>query len=209
MQNAKEFLFDNLPWVISIAAVVFIVIVCLGLVFIWLRSRGKFMFLHCVVLNTAEVAKPWTKYAGQGNSLFVFMLVLAILSFVCFIPMAAVVVFVGIAMASSGLAVPIGILSIAGAVLIMIIMGIIFGLIGKFTKDFVVPIMYIHGLRCTQAWSNFLNLLKANKGRFALYILFQIVLGMAIGAIIFAAVICTCCCAGCIFMIPYIQITHL
>jgi hypothetical protein len=46
--------------------------------------------------------------------------------------------------------------------------------------------------------------LSANKARFALYILFQIVIAIAIGAIILAAVCVTCCCAACILAIPYI-----
>ena len=39
---------------------------------------------------------------------------------------------------------------------------------------------------------------------FALYILFQIVLGMAIGVIVFGAVVITCCCALFLLAIPYL-----
>jgi hypothetical protein len=74
----------------------------------------------------------------------------------------------------------------------------------KFTMDFVVPIMSLRTTRCTGAWREFLGLLSANKGCFALYILFQFVVAIAIGAIILAAVCVTCCCAACILAIPYI-----
>ena len=86
----------------------------------------------------------------------------------------------------------------------MIIVGILFGLVGKFTNDFVVPMMYLRGSKCMAGWSEFWKLLGTNKGRFALYILFHIALSLAIGMIIFVIVIVTCCCAGCLFAIPYI-----
>jgi hypothetical protein len=70
--------------------------------------------------------------------------------------------------------------------------------------DFVVPIMFLRTTSCTGGWREFLGLLSANKARFALYILFQIVIAIAIGAIILAAVCVTCCCAACILAIPYI-----
>jgi hypothetical protein len=37
----------------------------------WLNSRGKFMFLHCVVLDKQEIAEPW-KVRGPTGNLFVF-----------------------------------------------------------------------------------------------------------------------------------------
>jgi len=32
------------------------------MLFTWLHSRGEFMFLHCVAVNRAEVAAPWTEF---------------------------------------------------------------------------------------------------------------------------------------------------
>ena len=53
-------------------------------------------------------------------------------------------------------------------------------------------------------WREFFPLLKDNAGKFALYILFQIIINMCVGMIILAAICFTCCCAGCVIMIPYI-----
>ncbi len=88
--------------------------------------------------------------------------------------------------------------------LMFIPLAIIFAVIGKFTKDFVVPIMYLHGCTCTESWSHFMTLLSANKGHFTLYILFQIVIATAFAAIIVGAWIATCCCAAIVMAIPYI-----
>ncbi len=43
-----------------------------------------------------------------------------------------------------------------------------------------------------------------NKGRFVLYVLVQMAMAMAIGAMMFMAVCCTCCLAACLFILPYI-----
>ncbi|MHC4363408.1 MAG: DUF7544 domain-containing protein, partial [Planctomycetota bacterium] len=57
---------------------------------------------------------------------------------------------------------------------------------------------------CVEAWHDFWTLLKSNKGSFALYILFQIVIALAIGAIVAAAGFLTCCCGFFLLAIPYI-----
>ena len=49
-----------------------------------------------------------------------------------------------------------------------------------------------------------LALLSANVGRFILYLLFQIVLGIAMAMIVLGLVIGTCCVAGCIMVLPYL-----
>ena len=59
---------------------------------------------------------------------------------------------------------------------------------------------------CMAGWREFMTILSANKLRFTLYLLFQIVIKIVIGAIVgigFCIGICLCC-ASCLLMIPYI-----
>lgn len=79
-----------------------------------------------------------------------------------------------------------------------------FALIQKFTMDFVVPIQLLRGGSCLAAWKEFWGMLAGHAGLFTLYILFQIVLGMAITIIVLIAVLVTCCIAGCLMIIPYV-----
>jgi hypothetical protein len=46
-EQAKNYVLSNLEWIIPLTA--FLVVICLGLglLILWLNSRGKFMFLHC------------------------------------------------------------------------------------------------------------------------------------------------------------------
>ena len=97
-----------------------------------------------------------------------------------------------------------GILAIVFFGLIALAAAIIFALIGKFTRDFVVPIMYLRGCRAAEGWRIFLPMLKARAGLFALYILFYILILFAIGIIVNVAIVCTCCCGACLLSIPYI-----
>ena len=70
--------------------------------------------------------------------------------------------------------------------------------------DFVVPIMFLRCGTCLAAWREFYALLSANPGKFTVYILFQIVLAMAIGALVVVAVLVTCCIAGCLMALPFV-----
>jgi hypothetical protein len=90
------------------------------------------------------------------------------------------------------------------SILLFLILLIFFGLLQSFTKDFVVPIMYLGTTKCVDGWRKFLSILSVNKCKFLLYVLFQIVIGIAIGGIIFALALFTCGCACCLMVIPYI-----
>jgi hypothetical protein len=70
--------------------------------------------------------------------------------------------------------------------------------------DMVVPIMYLRGGTCVAAWREFWGLLAVYPGQFALYILFQIAMAMAIGAIIVTAILVTCCIAACFLALPFV-----
>lgn len=199
----SEFVRTHLALVISIVCAAITLGVVITLVCLWLSSRGRFMFLHCVAQNKAEVKIPWRQYRYLANSLFVFRLILGLIAFISlttFIAAAGVPIFM-MRHDPSKIAI---IIIVAVGVPVIVILGLALALVGKFTEDFVVPIMYLRNCTCVAGWKEFLTLLRANIGRFALYFLFQIVIGMALGAIILAAACLTCCIAACLMAIPYI-----
>lgn len=204
--NAREFVIENLFWILPLIIVVTLIIIAIGFIISWLSSRGRFMFLHCVALNKAEVKVPWHKYRKQGNSLFLFRIVVGLISFAVVMLLIAMLVVVAIILfAGGGRPHPVGMmLMVLLAICLIIPTAILFALIGKFTRDFVVPIMFLRQGTCMAAWREFWPLLTGNKGRFAIYILFQIVIALAVGIVVMACVCITCCCLGCILAIPYI-----
>ena len=198
-----DFIAEYLAIIIIVVVVILVIGFAIGIVLTWLSSRGRFMFLHCVAENKAQVKFPWRQYRKQGNSLFLFRVALMFIGLFCFGLLIGGGIVLGVIFGRGHNPGPI-ILIVAVFILLLIPLAIIFGVIGKFLKDFVVPIMYVNNSTCMEGWRRFRLLLSGNKGRFALYILFQIVISMAIGAIVMAVILVTCCCAACILGIPYI-----
>src|SRR5438034_856658 len=79
---------------------------------------------------------------------------------------------------------------VAGVVMVCLMLSLVF--------------LWLRRRNCRGGWVELLSLLSANVGRFVLYVLFQIVLGLAIGMIVLLVIIVTCCCAGCLMAIPYL-----
>jgi hypothetical protein len=204
LNEAKVFVLDNLYWIIPLAVLSVVVGIIFWLVLTWLSSRGRFMFLHCVAQNKAEVKIPWAKFRQHADSLFVFRIVLCLIGFFAvLLPILLIIGCIIMIATGDGLSV-LGILGLVIIALVIITVAIILALISKFTTDFVVPIMFLRTTSCRAAWREFMQILSVNKGRFVLYILFQLVIGIAIGAIIITGACLTCFCACCFLAIPYI-----
>ena len=204
VNQTKEFIVTNLYWIVPVAAFLIIFGIVLWLALTWLSSRGRFMFLYCVAHNKAEVKNPWRKFREHANSLFVFRIVLSLIGFIIIIlPVVFMIVLIGI-MVSAGEPSVAPIVGVVFLVLSIICISICLGLVGKFTMDFVVPIMFLRSRSVTAAWREFLDILSVNKARFLLYVLFQIVIGIVIGAIVVVGACCTFCCLACFLAIPYI-----
>jgi len=202
--RSRVYVMSNLSWIVPLVVGIVVLCLILWVVFTWLSSRGKFLFLHCVALNKAEIQKPWEQFAGAGNSLWLFRLGLGLVGMLVTLPLLALVLVPVFKMVSRGEPNAAAILLAAGALLAFIVAAIVFGVIGKLTTDFVVPIMFRRANKCLAAWGELRGLLRARFGSFVLYLLMQIVLGMAIGMLVLVVVLVTCCIAGCFLAIPYI-----
>ena len=202
--HARNHVLENLGWILPLAIMLTLILLAVGVVFLWLNSRGKFLFLHCVALNRAEVTEPWNKFSREGKSLFFFRLVLALIAMILNLPLLilAGIGFVRMALHDDWNVV--GIVKASALVLVVIGIGIVFAIVRKLTTDFVLPIMFLRRKNCLAAWREFSGLLSSASGEFILYILFQIVLSIAIGALVVAAVLITCCIAGCLMALPYL-----
>jgi hypothetical protein len=204
LERARDYVQENLYWIVPVAIVVIVLGLLLGVVLTWLRSRGEFMFLHCVARDKAQIAEPWRAFAREGNSLFCFRLVLLLAAIVTSWP---VLILCGIKVYrmyfDSDWTFQ-GIVQCIGMGLALLLLGIVFAIIGKFTSDFVVPIMFLRRKQCLQGWREFGRLLGARPGEFIVYILFQIVIAIALFILVVMVVLLTCCIAGCLLIIPYL-----
>ncbi len=198
---------EHLLLIIVLGSVGLLIGLAIMITLVWLSSRGRFMFIYCISGNKAEVKTPWHKFRKPANSLVVFKLVAGLVVFVCFALFAIIIGLMIIPLIGNGACPRIAeIVAIVCLSLIMVLLGLASALFFKFTNDFVIPIMYLRGCSCIEAWRQFGQMLSSRKGAFVLYILFQIVIAMAIGMILLALVLGTCCCAACFMAIPYIGI---
>ena len=86
LAQVKQFVLNN-AWWIGPAVVVAIVLI---IILMWLRARGKFMFLDGVANDRAAVVEPWKRLAPQANSYFRFFLLLALLAIVALVAIGGV-----------------------------------------------------------------------------------------------------------------------
>jgi hypothetical protein len=203
---AKEYVLHNLFWIIPTAITIIAAMICLGLLIAWLNSRGKFMFLHCVAGNKSEVVVPWHKFSAHGNSLFLFRVVLGLAALVIMVLPISGIIFFAIMITTHVVPHAVSVPGMFLCIMAIILLAIVLTIVRKFTFDFVVPIMFLRTSSCVEGWREFVKILSVNKAHFTLYILFQIIISIAISVIIFfiCCAGCCLCCVSVLLLIPYI-----
>jgi hypothetical protein len=172
-------------------------ILVLIVLFAWLRARGSFMFIDCIVKNRGAIAQPWRDFQKEGNSYFFFSLLVGftflifavLLSLPFMLPIIRRVTFLhthDVYLIST----------IAAWAFVMILLVLAWSLIA----NFMVPVMYRQRCRALEAFRIVARLIAAHPGEILLYCLFLIVLALATVMVTCLATCATCCVAA----IPYI-----
>lgn len=201
----RDYLQNNLSWIIPLAIVMFVAFLVLVLVFSWLHSRGAFMLLHCVAVNRGEVAAPWSKFASEAWSLWLFRLCLGGMGLVLTLPFIGSLGWVFFEWAIHKQQPDAGaILAVLGIMALWMFCFLVIAIVGSLTTQFVVPIMYLKGGTCLDAWRVFLPLLGANAGRFILYLLFQVLIAIGIGTLVVIFVLFTLFIGALLLVIPFV-----
>ena len=165
------------------------------------------MFLDNVVHNRTLVKQPWAQFKTLGNSLFCWNLGFGVIAFfILVIPAGGAAWFTYTQMEASNWA---GIKSdtvwsLVGMGLVLFILMLVLGFVTVLLEDFVIPIMYKHGLKTNDAWRKFLPMLRQRFWQFILYVLWRILLGMGAGVAVILFGLCTCCIGFIPLMIPYL-----
>jgi hypothetical protein len=192
--SVRSFIDQIAPvWWILIGVAVFLFI-AIFVVLTWIRSRGHFIFIDCIVRNRAAIVQPWKEYRIEGNSYFVFSLLwlLAIIGLVIVVALMIIVPAVVISRHEYSA------LAFLPLLLLLIILPIFLLLITL--VQFVAPVMYRRRCKAWPAFNDLLSLLAKHLGVFVLYLLFGLVVGVAVAIAIVTATCLTCCMAA----IPYV-----
>ncbi|HJV48793.1 MAG TPA: hypothetical protein VJ549_05925 [Geothrix sp.] len=201
-QPLTAWISEHLPLVIALGILLFVFILALAVLFQWLSSRGKFMFLDGVARNRAEIVEPWTRYQVPGDQVFRFRLMLMLAGLALFLVCGGLGVLIALpdiharAFGSSALAALLG----AGGLLVL---GSLFlGILSLLLTDFVMPIMYHRGLEISAAWRLLREeLLPGHRWHFAGFYLMTLLLWIPATLLILAA----CCLTCCVALLPYLS----
>ena len=190
----REWVIDHQGWAIVILIGIFLLIALL-VIFNWLSSRGKFIFLENVIHNNRFIRKPWAEYGPQADSLFVWRLIYGVVSFV---------VIFGIIAYGIYYFPELKLLSLIGIGILLLFLFIICGYVSLFLNDFIVPIMYKNRITANQAWIIFLKLLNERPAPFILYgfLIFFLIIVIVITIAILGFL--TCCIGFVLIALPYI-----
>lgn len=184
------------PMLITGICVLVCIVVVVIIVFAWLRARGRFIFVDCIVRNRAAIVEPWKEFRVQANSFFLFSL-LMMLAFIVVIVIAGLGLIVPFISwgnhAEPGVGFWIG---LSLFVFVALCLGFVWALVGQL----MVPIMYRQRCLARVAFSQSVNLVSSHPGPILLYVLFLLLLAVA-ALMISCAVTCATCC---IAAIPYV-----
>lgn len=192
---------DATPWIIAAVTGVVVIALVLAIVLMWVSSRGRFIFTDCVVKNRGAIVEPWREYRREGNSFFVFSLVVAA-GMLVLIGITVLAVFVPLGGVSGDRT--LGGAATAALVVVLIVFGLIWLALIVFwalISHFMVPVMYRRRCSAREALVDVAKLIFANPGPFILFVLFMIVLAIAVGIVGTMLACMTCCVAA----LPYIS----
>ena len=184
------------PVLITGICVLISVVLLLIVLFAWLRARGRFIFVDCVVRNRAAIVAPWKEFRAEGNSFFLFSLlvVLVVVPVIVIAGLVLIVPFIpGRDQTEPGVGFWIGI-SLTAFISVCLIF------VWALASQLMVPIMYRQRCRARIAFAQAVDLVSSHPGPILLYVLFLLLLAVA-AVMISCAVTCATCC---IAAIPYI-----
>src|SRR5438270_801419 len=128
------------PWIIAGVIGIVVIALLLGIIWMWVSSRGRFIFTDCVVKNRGAIVEPRREYRRQGNSFFLFSLVVAC-AMVAIIAIAGLFLwlcFFGMRDDHFGAGTVIGVIGLVVIVLIWIAFSLFFAVV----STFMIPVMY-------------------------------------------------------------------
>jgi len=171
-------------------------VLLLIVLFAWLRARGRFILVDCIVRNRAAIVDPWKEFRAEGNSFFLFSL-LVILVLIAVIGIAGLLLIVPFIpwgdQAQPGVAFWIGLS-------LFVFFAICLAFVWALASQLMVPIMYRQRCRARLAFAKAVDLVTSHSGPILLYVLFLLLLGIAVFMLSCAVTCATCCIAA----IPYV-----
>jgi len=186
--------------ILIISIIVLAIGFVVALTIYWLGARGQFLLLDNIVRNRGAVSAPWRNYSRQANSLFLFYLLILLISLFIFLPILAIA---GLMSYPYFLQEhwPVGYewTGFIGLGVVYLILGIGANIILFIFREFSVPLMFRHGWTARRAFVEGMKLVQRHLGSVTLFVLLRIALAVAV----WVMGVLTCC-FFCVGLIPYL-----
>ena len=184
------------PLLITGICILVCLVILVIVLFAWLRARGRFVLVDCIVRNRAAVAEPWKEFRAEANSFFLFSLLVAlvVVPVILIAGLVLIVPFIpGRGQPEPDVGFWIGI-SVTGCISVCLIF------VWALASQLMVPIMYRQRCRARVAFVKAVGLVSSHPGPILLYVLFFILLAVAMVMISCVVTCATCCIAA----LPYV-----
>lgn len=175
---------NALPFALGLVGlIVIVVVVLLALLFTVLGPVFEFVFVDVIATDEVRVRSPFRRNFWKGMRLLAFSIGLGILFAVPIVLAGGVLFglgaagFTGMEFADFG---------VAGAVaLLVLLLGwtLLFSLVYGFTRQFVVPVMFVDDVGVLSGWSTVWGLLKAEVRQSVVYVVLHFLVGIGIAVV--------------------------
>lgn len=168
-----------------IAAVVLAIM--LGIVLLYISSVFRFILFDSVLKKHCSIGEGWNRWHRAGRRYFLWQIVLLIaqglfLGVLLGVPLAIAAALGWFNNAGQHLARSVlGVLLLVFIFLLWLLASIVVQLLAK---DFLVPVMALEDVDFADGWSRLLTFIRPEPGKFAVYLLLKVVMGIA-AAILF------------------------
>lgn len=186
---------DLILFLLIVGLVAFLLVSVLVIVWLYIRCRGRFMFVECLMENKTALAESWQNNGREAMSLFWWFNVFY--SLVLFVILLAgvgifLILYDGGAWRSFSETWPQ--LAALGAVLMVCVL--VSAVTSLYLEDFVVPLMWVRRIGVMEAWRVFLGHFRNQPGAFLLYVLIRLGLSLGASMVLVLGTCLTCCLAA-------------
>lgn len=175
---------------LAVGAVALVLALALGVLLVWLGSRGQALALRSVMAGRIDLGAQWSETRAAGMRLFRWHL-----GFGVVLITALVGAFLGIWWVLSSnqdspdtrAALLLGAVSGIGVVALPLLA------LRSVMRNFVFPLVVAKGLTLREAWSMFWGAARGHLGGLALFFLARLLIGIAGGMMALVATLLSCC----------------
>jgi hypothetical protein len=175
---------EHIAQFIGLIVVGIFALIVLTTLFLYVSSVFRFILFESVLRRQCSIGEGWLKWRRAGGRFFLWQIVFQIAASLFF----AILIGLPLALAlaagwTSDLREHIG-RTIAGVILLgglFIVFVLAAVVVQVLAKDFLVPIMALEDVDFADGWHRLLAMIRAEQGRYAIYLLLKLVLSIAAG----------------------------